>query len=259
MLRLRPSLARAGLLRRTWLVALVDAWSCARASPRTAIAALRRGRYLRADAPREPRPPVAAAADHAAAPGSPTAPRSSRGTCSARRARRGQSQAADARRARVRGAAAVLIATSLGADPRAHRARARRPRSRAAGASAIGSRRRHDRADRRRLDRCRRRRGPAHDDLAPRDQGRRARCTRCGNTRAARGPADPFADRIRKIDDATYEVDRALVRELVSGATKPGRRAHVADHQGRRGPGRPPARRRRGLDRRPRSACATPT
>jgi hypothetical protein len=30
-------------------------------------------------------------------------------------------------------------------------------------------------------------------------------------------PATPFADRVRKIDDTTYEVDRGLVRELVSG------------------------------------------
>jgi len=30
--------------------------------------------------------------------------------------------------------------------------------------------------------------------------------------------ADPFADRIKKIDDHTYEVDRSLVRELVGGA-----------------------------------------
>lgn len=35
-------------------------------------------------------------------------------------------------------------------------------------------------------------------------------------------PADPFADRIKKIDDHTFEVDRAFVRELVSGVAKPG-------------------------------------
>jgi membrane-associated protease RseP (regulator of RpoE activity) len=34
---------------------------------------------------------------------------------------------------------------------------------------------------------------------------------------------DPFADRIKKLDDHTYEVDRALVRELVSGAAQPGK------------------------------------
>jgi hypothetical protein len=34
--------------------------------------------------------------------------------------------------------------------------------------------------------------------------------------------ADPFADRVSKRDDGSYEVDRSLVRELVSGATRPG-------------------------------------
>lgn len=35
-------------------------------------------------------------------------------------------------------------------------------------------------------------------------------------------PADPFADRIKKIDDHTFEVDRQFVRDLVSGVSKPG-------------------------------------
>lgn len=34
--------------------------------------------------------------------------------------------------------------------------------------------------------------------------------------------ADPWADRIKKLDDQNYDVDRALVRELVTGAAKPG-------------------------------------
>ena len=34
--------------------------------------------------------------------------------------------------------------------------------------------------------------------------------------------ADPWRDRVRAIDDHTFEVDRSLVRELVSGAIKPG-------------------------------------
>jgi hypothetical protein len=39
-----------------------------------------------------------------------------------------------------------------------------------------------------------------------------------GAATPAPAAADPFADRIKKIDDATYEVDRSLVRELVGGA-----------------------------------------
>lgn len=42
-------------------------------------------------------------------------------------------------------------------------------------------------------------------------------------TPAAEAPADPYAERIKKIDDHTFEVDRDLVRELVSGAAKPGK------------------------------------
>ncbi|MEO7093979.1 MAG: PDZ domain-containing protein, partial [Polyangiales bacterium] len=42
-------------------------------------------------------------------------------------------------------------------------------------------------------------------------------------THVAEAPADPFAERIKKIDDHTFEVDRDLVRELVSGAAKPGK------------------------------------
>ena len=39
---------------------------------------------------------------------------------------------------------------------------------------------------------------------------------------AAAAAADPFEGRIKKIDDHTFEVDRELVKELVSGAVKPG-------------------------------------
>ncbi|MBL0216132.1 MAG: PDZ domain-containing protein [Myxococcales bacterium] len=42
-------------------------------------------------------------------------------------------------------------------------------------------------------------------------------------TPVAEAAADPYADRIKKVDDHTFEVDRDLVRELVSGAAKPGK------------------------------------
>ena len=35
-------------------------------------------------------------------------------------------------------------------------------------------------------------------------------------------PADPFAGRMNKLDDHTFEVDRSFVRDLVSGVAKPG-------------------------------------
>jgi hypothetical protein len=40
--------------------------------------------------------------------------------------------------------------------------------------------------------------------------------------RVAAAEPDPFEGRIKKIDDHTFEVDRDLVKELVSGAVKPG-------------------------------------
>ena len=42
-------------------------------------------------------------------------------------------------------------------------------------------------------------------------------------TPSVAAPADPYAERIRKLGDHTYEVDRDLVRELVSGAARPGK------------------------------------
>ncbi len=41
-------------------------------------------------------------------------------------------------------------------------------------------------------------------------------------TSAPAAPADPFAERVRKIAENDYEVERSLVRELVSGTSKPG-------------------------------------
>ena len=41
-------------------------------------------------------------------------------------------------------------------------------------------------------------------------------------TSASPTPADALAERIRKLDDQNYEVDRTLVRELVTSASRPG-------------------------------------
>ncbi len=38
----------------------------------------------------------------------------------------------------------------------------------------------------------------------------------------ATAATDPWADKIKKIDDYTYDVDRDLIRQLVSGSAKPG-------------------------------------
>lgn len=60
------------------------------------------------------------------------------------------------------------------------------------------------------------------------DGTRHGRLTFAGEAGAAAATAsappaqDPWEGRLEKIDDHTFEVDRSLVRELVSGATKPG-------------------------------------
>ncbi len=60
------------------------------------------------------------------------------------------------------------------------------------------------------------------------DGTRHGRLTFAGEAGAAAATAsappaqDPWEGRLKKIDDHTFEVDRSLVRELVSGAAKPG-------------------------------------
>ena len=41
-------------------------------------------------------------------------------------------------------------------------------------------------------------------------------------TSESRPAANPWADRIKQLDDQNYDVDRSLVRELVTSAAKPG-------------------------------------
>jgi hypothetical protein len=43
-----------------------------------------------------------------------------------------------------------------------------------------------------------------------------------GPASPANAPAAPWAERIHKLDDQNYEVDRSLIRELVSGTTRGG-------------------------------------
>ena len=60
------------------------------------------------------------------------------------------------------------------------------------------------------------------------DRGRRATLHLLSSSapaeksQVAAAPDDPWTQRVKKLDDHTFEVDRALVRELANGATKPG-------------------------------------
>lgn len=117
--------------------------------------------------------------------------------------------------------AAVLIATSVGRDPRAT---IRVPASEAQGSWGLGDVvpgvGRIERIGFTSIDVIDvadpKRRGTLSlfDGLPDHPGGR----SDVGAATPAPAAADPFADRVRKIDDTTYEVDRSLVRELVGGS-----------------------------------------
>jgi hypothetical protein len=115
---------------------------------------------------------------------------------------------------------AILIATSVGLDPRAT---IRVPASEAQGSYGIGDQLPGIGT----IDRI----GWRSVDVLDHD-GRRGRLDLLGvgaavattgaATPDATAAADPIMSRIKKIDDHTFEVDRELVRDLVSGTVKPG-------------------------------------
>lgn len=122
--------------------------------------------------------------------------------------------------ARFSGKAAILIATAIGADPRAT---VRVPETEVQGDWSLGDRIPGVGT----IDRI----GPVSIDVVdgsgvhatlrlldlPADPAKDAATSRTDP------PDAPYADSIKKIDDRTYEVRRELVRELVSGAQKPGK------------------------------------
>jgi membrane-associated protease RseP (regulator of RpoE activity) len=113
---------------------------------------------------------------------------------------------------------AILIATSVGADPRAT---LRVPATEVQGSWGVGD----TVPGVGRIERI----GFTSIDLA--DGANRGTLTLfdgidhlnggrsdAGAATPAPAAADPFADRVRRIDDTTYEVERSLVRDLVGGA-----------------------------------------
>jgi hypothetical protein len=207
----------AGALRRTWLVVIITVISCAAFAVRAASALVEH----------EPGPPA-----RAAAPVAPARP-------AGRPARDGRqlverdmfcSSCAPPRPGaapRFVLSSAVLIETSLGGEPRAT---LRVLTTEVQGSWGVGDRV----PGLGLLDRI----APTWVELVD-PSGRRGRLSLrepaagCGPAAAAGcGPdtamsgatpaANPWADRFTKLDDQTYEVDRALVRELVGDASKLG-------------------------------------
>jgi hypothetical protein len=216
----------AGLVRRTWVVTIVAVLACSALSAR-AVAALVEARYLvDSDAP-----PLAARTGVASPTGSVPRSRSDGALvarnmfCSTCEPSRGSDPT------NVFSPSAVLIATSIGALPRAT---LRSVPSDVQGSWGVGDDVPHVGM----IERI----GFASIDVLDRATGRRGTLWLRGETGAATpgsaagaagaAATDPWDGRLRKIDDRTFEVDRELVRDLVSGGMKPGaaRVVPVAEH-----------------------------
>ncbi|MDQ3370735.1 MAG: PDZ domain-containing protein, partial [Myxococcota bacterium] len=217
---LLPALHRVttGLVRRTWLLVLVTMVVCAGFAAH-ALAALDEAERLTA---------ASEAAGPAVRPARPVASARIKLDGSGLVARNIFCSACEPSRGGVpgvtasyQGEPAVLIATMVGRDPRAT---VRVLASDAQGSWGIGERIPGVGV----IERI----GGASIDVLD-AAGQRGTLSLLDASAGARGPgaatpevaapaADPFADRVKQLGDGTFEVDRNLVRELVSGSTKPG-------------------------------------
>jgi hypothetical protein len=198
-------------LRRTWLVALAAVIACAAFAAR-GISSLVEAQYLEPSPPRVSLRAVQAPASEAKPDGSELVARNM--FCSTCTGTDGPGPMASYK------PDAILIATSMGGDPRAT---LRVWATEVQGSWGLGE----VVPGVGRIERI----GFTSIDVA--DGERRATLSLfdripggrsdAGAATPAPAAADPFADRIRKLDDRTYEVERGLVRDLVSGAVKPGR------------------------------------
>ncbi len=129
---------------------------------------------------------------------------------------------------------AILIATSVGEDPRAT---VRVPATEVQGSYGLGE----TISGIGKVDRI----GWRSIDVID-DHGRRGKLDLLdrlpGGATGAATPVvaaepDPFEGRVKKIDDHTFEVDRALIKEMVTGAVKPGsmRMLPISDKDGLKG------------------------
>jgi hypothetical protein len=203
----------AAIVRRTWLLALLSVAVCA-VFAASAVTALVEASYLAPSAEGAKLP-----APSAALPKVTVAPRNgdalvardmfcSSCTPSVEVAAAGDSFTP----------AAILIATSVGEDPRAT---VRVPATEAQGSYGVDDKipgvGRVTRIGWRSIDVLDD--SGRHGKLDLLDQ---VAAGGAGAATPAAAAADPFEGRIKKIDDHTFEVDRELVKELVSGAVKPG-------------------------------------
>ncbi len=199
---------------RTWLLTLVVTFACA-AFAASAVAALVEASYL-GPSPTSARRPVL--------PGLPAAPRTRPDGTDL--VARDMFCSSCTPRVEVAGPVdsftpdAILIATSVGDDPRAT---VRVPQTGVQGSYGVGD----TIPGVGKVDQIGSRSMYVVDDA-----GRRGKLdlldhaavagTGAATPVATAAAPDPFDGRVRKIDDHTFEVDRELVKELVTGAVKPG-------------------------------------
>lgn len=208
-----------GLVRRTWFVAVIATVVCTAFAAR-AVASLVDATYLGPGSGGTPHPPPPPRA-----PAPPTRPPD--GAALVARNMFCSTCAAPPSGPRPAGAAfaghpAVLIATSVGEDPRAT---VRVPSTEVQGSWGIGDPipgvGKVTRIGWVSIDVVDAAGRPVTLSLF--DAAEAAGAGAPGAATPARAPAaEPFADRIRKVGEGDYEVDRDLVRDLVSGAAKPG-------------------------------------
>ena len=201
-------------LRRTWLVALATVLACAAFAAR-AVTSFVEASYVDEAAARQPHwPPLPHAVPQ---PTSTTAPDASALVtrnmfCSTCAPEPGPGPTDSFR------PDAVLIATSVGAEPRATlRVNATEAQGSWGVGDVVPGVGRIERVGFTSIDIVEVADPKRHGTLSLFDTITGGRSEASAATPAP-ATADPFADRVRKIDDRTYEVDRSLVRELVGGS-----------------------------------------
>jgi hypothetical protein len=211
----------AGFLRRTWLVAVVTVVVCAGFAAR-AVAALSDAALA------SPAPGATAASVAAPAPAPAPALPPPNGDAFAERnifcSSCAPPEPGPGGGGAYQGQPAVLIATSLGGEPRAT---VRVLPTEVQGSWGLGE----DIPGVGRIDEIHPTSIEVADAsghtklislLAATAAGPGATDAATSDGRPAAAPADPFAGRITKLGETTYEVERSLVRELVTGGGKPG-------------------------------------
>lgn len=213
------------LVRRTWLVALATVIVCSALSAR-AIAALLEASYLGPNAP----PAGVSPPPRTEPPPRARKPADASGLVDRNMFCSTCTRADEPGPTSSFSPDAILIATSIGDGEAAARATVRVPSSEVQGSFGVGD----EIPGVGEIETI----GWTWIDIA--SNGRRGRLSLMGaatptTATAPAAPTSEWADRIKKIDDHTFEVDRSLVRDLVGGVAKAGGGVRVVPMTGEHG------------------------